>query len=155
MTVAPKYSKAARRIGNPIVAVLAAVCAASSAAAEDSLDVVAGRLVDGLYQLRGNDREAELALAAKGVSREDADRFVRALADGFVRCLMNELKSYSAQQQESFSQRLRAVQDSLDKEGAASVLQDLLSLARAQSGSGDACAVDELKKVGLNVDALN
>jgi hypothetical protein len=68
---------------------------------------------------------------------------------------MNELKSYSAQQQEPFSQRLRTVQDSLDKQGTASVLQDLLTLARAQSASGDACAVNELKKAGLTVDALN
>ena len=98
---------------------------------------------------------AELALVAKGASREDADRFVRARADGFVRCLMNELKSYSAQQQESFSQRLRTVQNSLDQQGTASVLQDLLTLARAQSGSRDACAVNELKIVGISVDALN
>ena len=142
-------------IGKLIVAALAVVCATSSYTADDPLEVVAGRLVDGLYQLRGEDRKAELALVAKGASRDDADRFVRALTDGFVRCLLNELKSYSAQQQESFSQRLRTVQGSLDRQGTASVLQDLLALARAQSGSSDACAVDELKRVGVSVDGLN
>jgi hypothetical protein len=152
MPDAPKYSSA---IGKLIVPVLAVLCAASSHAADDPLGMVVGRLVDGLYQLRGDDRKAELALVAKGASREDADRFVRALADGFARCLMNELKSYSAQQQESFSQRVRTVEASLDKEGPAPVLQDLLGIARAQSGSGDACAVDELKGIGVSVDALN
>ncbi len=138
-----------------VVAVLAAVCAAGSSAADDPLEVLIGRLVDGLYQLRGSGREAELGLVAKGASREEADRFVHALADGFVRCLMNELKSYSAQQQESFTQRLRTVQGSLDSQGSASVLQDLLALARAQSGQSDACGVDELKRVGISVEGLN
>jgi len=138
-----------------IVAVLAAVCAASSHAADDPLEVVVGRLVDGIFQLRGEDRKAELALVANGASREDADRFVRSLTEGFVRCLVNELKSYSAQQEESFSQRLRTVQDSMDRQGVPSVLQDLLTLARAQSGASDACAVDELKKAGVSLDALN
>jgi hypothetical protein len=142
-------------IGKLIVAVLFAVSVTSSYAADDALDVLIGRLVDGLYQLRGADRNAELALVGKGASREDADRFVRARSDGFVRCLMNELKSYSAEQQESFSQRLHTVQDSLERQGAASVLQDLLTLARAQSGSSDACAVGELKGIGISVDALN
>ncbi len=140
--------------GGLAAAVLAVVCT-RVCALDDAFDLTVGRLVDGLYQLRGEDRGAELGLVAKGASREDADRFVRALADGFVRCLMNELKSYSAQQQESFTQRLRTVQESLDKQGAASVLEDLLTLARAQSGSSDACAVDELKKIGVSVDALN
>jgi hypothetical protein len=145
---------ALRALGQWGVALLAAICT-SVYALDDSFELTVGRLVDGLYQLRGEDRHAELALVAKGASREDADRFVRALTDGFVRCLMNELKSYSAQEQESFSQRLRTVQESLDEQGAASVLEDLLRLARAQSGSGDACAVEELKKIGIAVDALN
>jgi hypothetical protein len=140
--------------GGLAAALLAAVCTMVYALDGD-FELTVARLVDGLYQLRGGDRGAELALVAKGASREDADRYVRALADGFVRCLMNELKSYSAQQEESFSQRLRTVQASLDRQGAASVLQDLLMLARAQSGSGDACAVDELKRSGFTMDALN
>jgi len=150
-----RASRFARRaIGKWAVATLAAVCT-SVYALDDTFDLAVGRLVDGLYRLRGEDRQAELALVAQGASREDADRFVRAVADGFVRCLMNELKSYSAQQQESFSQRLHSVQDSLDRQGPASVLQDLLTLARAQSGSGDACGVGELKRIGVSVDGLN
>ena len=136
------------------VAMLVAVCT-SVHALDDSFELTVSRLVDGLYELRGEDRQAELALVAKGAPREDADRFVRALADGFVRCLMNELKSYSAQQQESFSRRLRSVQDSLDEQGPAVVLQDLLALARAQNGSGDACGIGELKKSGVTAGALN
>ena len=138
-----------------VVGCVVAVYATSGYAADDTLDVVVGRLVDGIYQLRGADRKAELALVGKGASRNDADRYVRALADGFVRCLMNELKSYSAQQQESFSQRLRTVQSSLDGQGAGPTLQDLLALARAQSGSGDACGFDELRKAGVSVEGLN
>jgi hypothetical protein len=145
----------AQAVGKPIVAVLAAVWLTSAYAADDPLESVIGRLVDGLYQLRGEDRKAELALVSKGASREDAERFVRALTDGFVRCLMNELKSYSAQQQESFAKRLSTVQGALDEEGPGSVLQDLLTLARAQSGSSDACAVDELKRIGVSADPLN
>jgi hypothetical protein len=138
-----------------IALVLVAASGMSSFAADDPLEVVVGRLVDGIFQLRGEDRHAELRLVANGASREDADRFVRSLTEGFVRCLVNELKSYSAQQEESFSQRLRTVQDSMDTQGVPTVLQDLLTLARAQSGSSDACAVDELKKAGVSVDALN
>lgn len=145
----------APRLAGLVVAALAALLATTSSAADDPLEVVVGRLVDGLYQLRGADRKAEAGLVAKGISKEDADRFVRALSDGFVRCLMNELKSYSALQQESFSRRLRTVQESLDRGGAASVLQDLLTLARAQSGSSDACAVEELTRAGVSVDGLN
>jgi hypothetical protein len=137
-----------------VAAVLLIACSAVYAL-DGELEVTVARLVDGVYQLRGDDRKAELALVANGASREDADRFVRGLTDGFVRCLMNELKSYSAQQQESFSQRLHTVQDSLDKQGAASVLADLLTLARAQTGSSGACGVDELKKIGVSVEALN
>jgi hypothetical protein len=137
-----------------VAAVIAMACSAVYAV-DGELELTVARLVDGLYQLRGADRKAELALVARGASREDADRFVRGLVDGFVRCLMNELKSYSAQQQESFSQRLHTVQGSLDEQGAASVLEDLLTLARAQTGSTDACGVDELKKIGVSVEALN
>jgi hypothetical protein len=140
-------------VGALVVAVFAAVFSMSYA--DDLLEVVAGRLVDGVYQLRGADRNAELALVARGASREDADRLVRALAEGFVRCLMNELKSYSAQQQESFSQRLHTVQDSMDQQGTPSVLQDLLALARAQGGASDACGVDELKRAGVSAEGLN
>ncbi len=146
---------ARRATGKWGFAVLAAVCTLAVYPLDDAFELTVGRLVDGLYRLRGEDRQAELALVAKGASRADADRLVRALADGFVRCLMNELKSYSAQQQASFSQRLRRVQESLDRQGAESVLQDLLMLARAQSGSGDACGVGELKRIGVSVDALN
>ena len=149
---APRLAR--RAIGKWAVAMLASSCMAVYAL-DDTYELTVGRLVDGLYQLRGDDRKAELSLVAKGESRKDADRFVRAVADGFVRCLMNELKSYSAQQQESFSQRLHSVQDSLDRQGPASVLQDLLTLARAQSGSGDACGVGELKRIGVSVDGLN
>jgi hypothetical protein len=138
-----------------VVALSTIVSANSTCAADDPLEVVVGRLVDGIFQLRGDDRKAELRLVANGASREDADRFVRSLTEGFVRCLMNELKSYSAQQEESFSQRLRTVEESIDGQGVVSVLQDLLTLARAQSGPSDACAADELKKIGLSVDGLN
>jgi hypothetical protein len=144
-----------QRISSAVVALLASLCATSVGALDDSFEVTVRRLVDGLYQLRGEDRTAEQALAANGSAREDADRIVRGLAEGFVRCLMNELKSYSADHQESFSARLRTVQESIDRLGAGPVLQDLLTLARAQSGSGDACALGELHKAGLAADALN
>jgi hypothetical protein len=68
---------------------------------------------------------------------------------------MNELKSYSAEHQESFSTRLRSLQESLDRVGAGPVLQDLLTLARAQSASSDACGFGELREAGLATDALN
>jgi hypothetical protein len=47
------------------------------------------------------------------------------------------------------------VQQSLDRDGAGQVLQDLLAAARVQRASGDACGLDELRKVGLTVDGLN
>jgi len=146
---------AARLWRRIVVAALAAVCAISVCALDDDFEATVRRLVDGLYQLRGSDRKAEQALVAKGSSRADADRVVRGLADGFVRCLLNEQKSYAADHQESFSKRLRGVQHSLDRDGAGQVLQDLLATARAQRTSGDACGVDDLRKVGLTADGLN
>ncbi len=144
---------ARRAIGKSAVCMLAAVC--TSVYALDTFELTVSRLVDGLYQLRGADRKAEQALVTQGSSREDAARVVRGLADGFVRCLLNEQKSYAADHQESFSKRLRGVQESLDRDGAAQVLQDLLATARAQRTSGDACGFDELRKAGLSADGLN
>jgi hypothetical protein len=145
----------ARRWRPVIVAALAAVCATRVCALDDDFEATVRRLVDGLYQLRGTDQQAEQALVAKGSSRADAGRVVRGLADGFVRCLLNEQKSYAADHQESFAKRLRGVQHSLDRDGAGQVLQDLLETARAQRTSGDACGFDELRKVGLTVDGLS
>jgi hypothetical protein len=138
-----------------VVAVLAAVCATTVCALGDDFEATVRRLVDGLYQLRGADRTAEQALVANGSSRQDADRVVLGLADGFVRCLLNEQKSYAAGREESFSKRLLGLQESLERGGPEPVLRDLLTTARAQSTSGDACGFDSLRKAGFTVAGLN
>jgi len=137
-----------------VLGLLFAACTAQLCAQQERVDQVAQRIVEGIYVLRGSDRVAEQALISQGLSAQDADRIVRDLIDGLVSCLLSELQAHAADRGQVFSENLTAMERSLDRFGAKSVLRELIWVAQGRGPQGESCALNELQKAGISLDAL-
>jgi hypothetical protein len=136
------------------IGILTVVWTTTLLAQPERVERIAQQLVEGMYELRGGDRAPEQALISKGLSAQDADRTIHEFMHGFVMCLLNELRADAAGRGQPFSENLLAMEQSLDRSGAKSVLHDLILVAQARGPQSEGCALNELQKAGLSLDAI-
>lgn len=134
------------------VLIAQAVVGAQQVLAQDKLvEEFVRRMSKAVLELPNHD-SPENDLIAGGLSAQDAARSVEGLVDGVVRCLVKDLRVYSEEHNEPFSDKLPHMLESLDKSGPAPLLRSMMIVSGAR---GESCALDELQKAGISLDSLD
>jgi hypothetical protein len=145
----------ASRARGLILLALASAYVPQVLAQEDLQEQFVQRMSKALIELPSNPHEFERGLVANGLAAQDADQTVQRLIKGFVRCLLDNLRAYSEAHGESFTDKLPHMLESLNENGAKPLLREMIVVSEARGPAGETCALNELQKAGISVDALD